>query len=250
VFVKSISGFSVVVPVHNEEENIESLIAEIHAALDAMPEFEVLYVDDGSSDATAFRLTAAKTKYPRLRAVRHLNRCGQSAALASGVRVARYPWIVTLDGDGQNDPRDIPGLLARASEREHPHSPRLIAGVRLRREDNWLRRASSRIANAVRGRLLHDQTTDTGCGLKAFRRLDFLALPYFDHMHRFLPALFLRGGGEVISVFVHHRPRSRGRSKYGVRNRLWAGIVDLLGVMWLQRRMTLPIIVEEYSNES
>jgi len=120
VFVKSISGFSVVVPVYNEEENIESLIAEIHAALDAMPEFEVLYVDDGSSDATAFRLTEAKTKYPRLRAVRHLNRCGQSAALASGVRVARYPWIVTLDGDGQNDPRDIPGLLAQASEREHP----------------------------------------------------------------------------------------------------------------------------------
>jgi dolichol-phosphate mannosyltransferase len=165
--------------------------------------------------------------------VRHRASAGQSAAIASGVRAARGIWIVTLDGDGQNDPADAPKLLARARE---PDAPALVAGWRTTRRDTGLKRASSRIANAVRGALLGDRTPDTGCGLKVFRRATFLALPGFDHMHRFLPALVRRAGGAVVNVPVRHRPRGAGRSKYGVLDRLGVGIVDLFGVMWLQRR--------------
>lgn len=238
-------AISIVIPVHNEEENIPSLISEIHLALNGLSEFEIIYVDDGSTDGTPNQLSKARATYPRLRALRHLSRCGQSAALASGVAAARYRWIVTLDGDGQNDPRDIRALLAAAGETESTTTPDLIAGIRRRRHDSSVRRLSSRIANSVRRRLLLDETVDTGCGLKAFRREDFLALPYFDHMHRFLPALFLRAGGKIVPVAVSHRPRLRGQSKYGMHNRLWVGIVDLFGVMWLQRRMSRPIVVTE-----
>lgn len=231
---------SVVVPVRNEQDNILPLIAEIRAALDGRLDYEVVYVDDGSTDATAERLAAAQRDFPRLRVLTHARSCGQSAALASGVRAARGAWIATLDGDGQNDPADIPKLWAVVHAADRPGDLQLVAGWRRRRQDSWLKRLSSRIANGVRARLLNDATPDTGCGLKLFPRAVFLELPYFDHMHRFLPALVQRNGGRSVSVEVNHRPRTRGASKYGVHNRLWVGIVDLLGVMWLQRRMRRP----------
>lgn len=229
---------SVVVPVRDEADNIEPLLAEIHAALGAR-DFEVVYVDDGSTDATPARLAAARARHPRLRVIRHRRSAGQSAGLLTGIRAAHGMWIATLDGDGQNDPADIPALLARAQSAD---APALVAGLRARRRDTALKRVSSRIANGVRGRLLGDRTPDTGCGLKVFRRETFLRLPAFDHMHRFLPALVQRDGGRVENVPVNHRPRAAGRSKYGVMNRLWVGIVDLFGVMWLQRRAQRPEI--------
>jgi len=239
---------SIVVPVRNEQENVSPLLAEIHAALEgngANPgEFEVIYVDDGSSDATRARLLEALARYPRLRVLAHRRSCGQSAALMTGMRAARGEWIATLDGDGQNDPADIPTLLAArdaaARPGAHPANLQLVAGFRKTRRDNWLKRLSSRIANGVRSRLLGDATLDTGCGLKLIARRTCLELPYFDHMHRFLPALVQRNGGATISVEVNHRPRTRGASNYGLFDRLWVGIVDLFGVMWLKRRARRP----------
>jgi dolichol-phosphate mannosyltransferase len=174
--------------------------------------------------------------------VRHRNNCGQSTAVRTGVTEARGEVIATLDGDGQNDPADIPAMLVRwrALRTANPIRPVLIAGWRAKRQDTWVRRMSSRIANGVRARLLRDATPDTGCGLKLFGRGDFLALPYFDHMHRFLPALVRRCGGHVESVHVAHRARAHGQSHYGIHNRLWVGLVDMLGVMWLQRRARVP----------
>lgn len=254
--VSSQSSVSVVVPVKNEDANIAPLLAEIEHALHGRAVFEVLYVDDGSDDGTAGQLALAAARHPWLRVLRHARSCGQSAAIHTGVRAARHRWIATLDGDGQNDPADLPALLdaavrattgglrgataARGAPGDSPNV--LIVGHRVRRNDTWLRRLSSRIANGVRSRLLGDATPDTGCGLKVFGREAFLELPFFDHMHRFLPALFLRHGGLVASVPVSHRPRVAGHSKYGVHNRLWVGIVDLFGVMWLKRRMKLPEI--------
>ena len=230
---------AVVVPVLDEAGNVRPLIDEIVRALHGLTDFEIVYVDDGSSDETPDALVAAAAAEPRLRVVRHLRRCGQSAAIASGVKAARAPVIATLDGDGQNDPADIPALLAVLEAA--PHRDRLlVAGLRARRRDTRIKRLSSVIANRVRARLLGDATPDTGCGLKVFTREAFLDMPRFDHMHRFLPALMLRRGGEVVSLPVNHRPRSRGTSKYGVFDRLWVGIVDLLGVMWLLRRGTVP----------
>jgi dolichol-phosphate mannosyltransferase len=233
---------SVVVPVKNEADNILPLIEEIHAALEGRADFELIYVDDGSTDATPQQLAQAQARFPRLRVMRHRESCGQSTALATGVRAACHPWIATLDGDAQNDPVDIPALLEAVSPGRRTPGLELVAGWRSRRQDSGLRKLSSRIANGVRGGLLGDRTPDTGCGLKVFSRAVFLRLPYFDHLHRFLPALFLREGAQVVSVPVSHRPRVRGRSKYGVHNRLWVGIVDLFGVMWLQRRMKRPVI--------
>ena len=227
-----------VIPAHNEAENVGPLVREIGAAL-AGTDYEIVLVDDGSTDATSERATELARTTPCLRVVRHGASRGQSSAILTGVRSAAGTWIATLDGDGQNDPADIPGLLARRGERRADRvetGPLLIAGYRRRRRDTWLKRASSRVANAVRGRLLGDRTPDTGCGLKVFEREAFLALPHFDHMHRFLPALFLRAGGRVVSVEVSHRPRERGASHYGMWNRLWVGIVDMLGVWWLIRR--------------
>jgi dolichol-phosphate mannosyltransferase len=235
---------SVVVPVKDEADNILPLIEEIHASLAGKADFEILYVDDGSSDATPQQLALAQQHYRMLRVIRHRRSCGQSTALASGVRAARHPWIATLDGDGQNDPADIPRLLDALAPGQRTPGLSLVAGWRSRRNDSLLRKISSRVANGVRGSLLGDRTPDTGCGLKVFSRDLFLRLPFFDHLHRFLPALFLREGAQVISVPVNHRPRTRGRSKYGVHNRLWVGIVDLFGVMWLKRRMTHPVIEE------
>ncbi len=230
---------SVVVPVRNEQDNILPLVAEIQAALGGIFRYEIIYVDDGSNDGTPARLQEATTRCPSLRVLRHRHSCGQSTALVTGIRAAQGPLIATLDGDGQNDPADIPALLAVA---QADGGALLVAGWRARRHDTWLRRFSSRIANGVRGRLLGDHTPDTGCGLKVFPRQLFLELPYFDHMHRFLPALFLRAGGRVESIPVNHRPRTRGTSKYGLHNRLWVGIVDLLGVRWLQARSRQPIV--------
>ncbi|MFN3883773.1 MAG: glycosyltransferase family 2 protein [Rhodocyclaceae bacterium] len=234
---------SVVVPVRNEAENIEPLVREIVAALAGRTEFEIVYVDDGSTDATPQALARLKAAFPMLRVITHRRSCGQSQALATGILHARYEWIATLDGDGQNDPADIPALLAVLADPEQPANLELIAGWRKNRQDDWLRRLSSRIANAVRSRFLGDATPDTGCGLKLFARATFLELPHFDHMHRFLPALVQRNGGAVVSVPVNHRPRVRGQSKYGVHDRLWVGIVDLFGVAWLQRRVRRPEIV-------
>ena len=231
---------SVVVPVRNEGPNIAPLIAEIRAAL-ADAEHEIVYVDDGSIDDTPAELAAAADAAPLLRC-RHRTSCGQSAAIITGVRAAHGAWSATLDGDGQNDPADIPALLARAIAEESAGGalPVLIVGHRTRRRDSALKRTGSRIANAVRARLLGDATPDSGCGAKVFRRAAFLDLPRFDHMHRFLPALFLRAGGRVVSVPVNHRPRQAGRSNYGTWDRLWVGLVDLAGVWWLQRRWRRP----------
>lgn len=233
---------SIVVPVRNEADNVLPLLAEIHAAMAGRAEFEVIYVDDGSRDATPERLLEAQARYPRLRVLAHRASCGQSAALMSGVRAARGEWVVTLDGDGQNNPADIAKLLEvrGAAGRE----VRLVCGYRKKRQDNWLKRLSSKIANGVRSRLLGDATPDTGCGLKLIERATWLELPFFDHMHRFLPALVQRAGGATLSVEVSHRPRTRGSSNYGVLDRLWVGIVDLCGVMWLKRRARLPEVRE------
>jgi len=235
---------SVVVPVRNEAENIEPLAREIAAALSRLHAFEIVYVDDGSDDETAAVLERTRALVPQLRCIRHARSCGQTAAIMTGVLNAHHPWIATLDGDGQNDPADIPRLLDRLSAARPEDNLCMLAGWRAARKDTWLRRVSSRIANGVRSRVLRDGTPDTGCGLKVFARETFLRLPYFDHMHRFLPALVQRHGGRVESVVVSHRPRTRGRSKYGVHNRLWVGIVDLFGVAWLIRRGRLPEVID------
>lgn len=226
---------AVVVPVHNESENVAALVEEIHAALDGRSDFEVIYVDDASDDATPGVLADMARRFPRLRVLRHRTRAGQSAAIATGIEAARAPVIATLDGDGQNDPADIPALLNHLQEAADPHHL-LVAGHRTRRRDTLAKRLSSRIANRVRRALLDDGTPDTGCGLKVFTRTAFLRMPRFDHLHRFMPALMLRDGGRVVSVPVNHRHRTRGRTKYGLFDRLGVGIVDLLGVLWLKRR--------------
>lgn len=232
---------SVVVPVRNEQDNVESLISEINAALQAVIEHEIIYVDDGSTDATYARLKALQNTYPQLRIIRHAKSCGQSTAVRTGVKFAKYGWIATLDGDGQNNPADIPKLLNALDE-----GVELVGGNRRQsRRDTWVKRMSSVIANTVRSNMLKDDTPDTGCGLKLFSREAFLDLPYFDHMHRFLPALIKRRGGKVVSVHVGHRNREHGKSNYGTIDRLLVGIVDLFGVAWLQRRAKLPIASEE-----
>jgi dolichol-phosphate mannosyltransferase len=229
---------SVVIPARNEAGNLEPLLAEIRSVLEGRLAYEVIVVDDGSSDETTRCL--GRPADTRLRVLRHPRPLGQSAALTTGVRAARAPWVVTLDGDGQNDPADIPRLLAVRDSLSSPPDLRLVGGRRSRRRDGPIRRISSRVANAFRAGVLHDGTADTGCGLKLFPRETFLSLPAFDHMHRFLPALVRRGGGQVAFVDVRHRPRRYGRSKYGIRDRLWAGIVDTFGVLWLTRRALAP----------
>jgi dolichol-phosphate mannosyltransferase len=226
---------SVVIPVRNEGPNIAPLVAEIEAALAGI-EHEIVYVDDGSTDGTAAALAEAARTAP-VRRLRHARSCGQSAAIVTGVKAARGAWIATLDGDGQNDPADIPRLLARA---QAEGGRIMIAGHRVNRRDSRVKRITSRWANGVRARLLRDETPDTGCGLKVFPRSLFLELPHFDHMHRYLPALVLRQGGRVVSEPVNHRPRVRGVSNYGTLDRLMVAFLDLVGVAWLQRRWKRP----------
>ncbi len=234
---------SIVVPVYNEEDNLEGLCGEIARALDGVLDYEVIYVDDGSTDDTEVRLLTLKKIYTRVRVLHLAERCGQSTAIWTGVKAARSPWVATLDGDGQNDPADIPRLIEQRDLQAYGRVG-LIAGWRRHRHDTWVRRIASRIANAVRARVLGDQSSDTGCGLKLFRRDAFLELPYFDHMHRFLPALVQRAGWRVVSIPVTHRARMAGMSKYGIQDRLWVGIVDLLGVAWLKRRAHNPHVEE------
>lgn len=232
---------SVVIPVRNEAPNIAPLVAEIGAALAGTPH-EIVYVDDGSTDATPQALRETRDGGAPVRVIRHRASCGQSAAIVTGVKAARGRWIATLDGDGQNDPADIPRLLARAEAEAAGGKRPLIAGHRVNRKDSGVKRYTSRIANGIRAWLLRDATPDTGCGLKVFPRDLFLDLPKFDHMHRYLPALVLRQGGIVVSEPVNHRPRVRGASNYGTLDRLLVGIFDLVGVAWLQRRGKRPVI--------
>ncbi|MGZ8175425.1 MULTISPECIES: glycosyltransferase family 2 protein [Methylobacter] len=232
---------SIVVPVYNEADNISALIAEIVRAMNQAEAYEIIYVDDGSNDETAAVLQQTQQSIKMLRVIHHQQSCGQSAAIYTGVKAASYPCIATLDGDGQNDPADIPRLYGvLMQQRKISSNLWMIAGWRNKRHDSAWRLFSSKVANAVRSRLLGDNTPDTGCGLKVFLRDEFLGLPYFDHMHRFLPALILRAGGQVISEPVNHRGRVHGYSKYGTLDRLWVGIVDILGVIWLQKRAKLP----------
>jgi dolichol-phosphate mannosyltransferase len=238
---ESINLLSVVVPVHNEAENIAPLIKEIEQALAGTVDYEIVYVNDGSTDDTANRLAEVKSQSTKLRVIQHAKSCGQSTALRTGIKAAKGDWIVTLDGDGQNDPADIKVLIAALKQ-----GVDLVGGNRRHaRRDSWIKRVSSIIANGVRSRLLNDSTPDTGCGLKLIRRDAFLDLPYFDHMHRFLPALVQRRGGGVVSVPVNHRAREHGQSKYGTIDRLMVGIVDLVGMLWLLRRAKRPVVSEE-----
>jgi dolichol-phosphate mannosyltransferase len=223
---------SVVIPANNEGGNIAPLIAEVESALSGRLEFEVIVVNDGSSDGTAQEVNAFMESRNWLRLENHDRKRGQSAGIVTGVRVAQGPLVALLDGDGQNDPADIPTLLAKLEA----SGAAMVIGERRIRQDSWVRRLSSRVGNSVRAALLHDGVRDTGSGLKLVRRADFLALPQFDHMHRFLPALIKQQGGEVLSIPVNHRPRRHGTSKYGIHDRLWTGVIDLLGVKWLERR--------------
>lgn len=233
----------VVVPVRNEEGNLAPLIAEIEAALAPLAPFEIVYVNDGSSDGTAQELARLARERAHLRVVTHAQSCGQSAAVRTGVRAARAPIVCTLDGDGQNDPAFIPRMVALL--REMGPGCGLVQGQRLGRKDTGFKRFQSRVANAVRRFMLKDGTRDTGCGLKCFRREAYLALPYFDALHRFMPALVQREGYSIGYVDVIDRPRLTGVSNYGFFDRLWVGLVDLVGVRWLiERRRRTPQIVE------
>ena len=225
---------SIVVPVRNEAENISPLVAEIASALDGRWNYEIIYINDGSTDATADRLAAVMKQRGNLREIRHAISAGQSAAVRSGVRAARGAIVATLDGDGQNNPVFLPDLIV-AIERGGDRTG-LAAGQRVGRKDTGFKKIQSRIANRVRSAILQDGTRDTGCGLKAFRREVFLMMPYFDGLHRFLPALMRREGYEIAYVDVVDRPRHSGVSNYGFFDRLWIGIMDLAGVWWLIRR--------------
>ena len=229
-------GLSVVVPVFNELENVEPLILEIEVALENIIAYEMIFVDDRSGDGTLNKLAHLNSEIKRLRVLTHKQRTGQSAAIRTGVKAARAPLVVTLDGDGQNNPADVPSLLSAYQDNMDTTKKIMICGQRANRKDSFVKRLSSKIANGIRSRLLGDLTMDSGCGLKLFRAQDFIELPGFDHMHRFLPALMIRSGGKVISIKVSHRPRERGKSKYGVLDRLWVSIFDLFGVVWLRSR--------------
>ncbi|PPD32426.1 MAG: dolichol-phosphate mannosyltransferase [Methylomonas sp.] len=245
IFLGENVKISVVIPVHNEAENLVPLIIEIVEALKDADAFEIIYVNDGSTDATAAVLKLQQQAVSQLRVIEHAQSCGQSTAIHNGVKAAVFPYIATLDGDGQNDPADIPKLY-HLLVAEPARSPNLwmVAGWRNKRNDSKWRLFSSKVANAVRSNLLGDNTPDTGCGLKVFLRDRFLELPYFDHMHRFLPALILRAGGVVHSEPVNHRARVHGTSNYGTLDRLWAGITDLLGVIWLIKRTKRTTVKE------
>ena len=239
---------SIVVPVRNEAENVSPLIAEIAAALDGRRKYEIIYVNDGSTDSTADRLAASMRQRGNLRQIRHATSSGQSAAVRSGVRAARGAIVATLDGDGQNNPAFLPDLILAIENGGERVG--LVAGQRVGRKDTGFKKIQSRVANGVRNAILHDGTRDTGCGLKAFRREVFLMMPYFDGLHRFLPALMRREGYEIAYVDVIDRPRHSGVSNYGFFDRLWIGIMDLAGVWWLiRRKKPTPAATEVISND-
>jgi dolichol-phosphate mannosyltransferase len=236
-------NLSIVIPVYNEMDNVEGIYREIVSALSPGSfTYEVIFVDDGSTDGTRLGLQALAKTHSNLRIITHKRNFGQSAALLSGAKAARYSMLVTLDGDGQNDPADIPRLFEQLHD-----SHTVVLGNRKKRADNILRKFSSFIANGIRRRLLNDECFDTGCSLKLFPRDAFLALPHFNHLHRFLPALFKRAGFRLVSVPVNHRARWHGVSKYGVMNRLFVGLHDLIGVHWLLKRPCAPeVSTHEY----
>ena len=239
----TVPAVSIVVPVRNEAGNISPLIAEIAAALDGRWDYEIVYVNDGSTDATAERLATEMSERKNLREIRHARSSGQSAAVRTGVRFARGAIVATLDGDGQNNPVFLRDLIAAVEQ--GGATVGLAAGQRVGRKDTGFKKFQSRVANRVRNAILHDGTRDTGCGLKAFRRDVFLALPYFDGLHRFLPALVRREGYDIAYVDVIDRPRHSGVSNYGFFDRLWIGIMDLAGVWWLiRRKKTTPVATE------
>ncbi|WP_026143863.1 glycosyltransferase family 2 protein [Xanthomonas sp. SHU 308] len=235
-------SLSVVVPVFNERDNVPPLVAEIVAALRGTIDFEIVYVDDHSRDDTLAVLEGLKASTPELRVLHHVSQSGQSTAVRNGIKAARGLWIATLDGDGQNDPADIPKLLA-ARQAAEP-LVKLFAGWRVSRQDSGSKRWASKWANAIRARMLRDDTPDTGCGIKLFEREAFLDLPYFDHMHRYLPALMQRAGWQTLSVPVNHRHRTSGVSKYNNLNRALVGIRDLRGVAWLIARSRRTAVQE------
>jgi dolichol-phosphate mannosyltransferase len=224
---------SVIVPVYNERDNIKPLITELVEASRTSGISEIVYVDDGSSDGSLDILAGLRGECPMLRVIKHTQRSGQSAAFLTGVRAAKNALVVLIDGDGQNNPADIALLYQKFRAGEAVGAKRMVAGQRAKRQDNAIRKLSSRIANKIRSSILNDNIRDTGCSLKLIRREDYLNLPYFDHMHRFLPALLIRDGVNILTEDVSHRPRLKGTSKYGFWNRLWVGIVDLAGVRWL-----------------
>jgi len=233
---------SIVLPAHNEAGNIAPLVEEIAAALTGRWTFEIVYVNDGSTDGTEAELARLAAERPWLRQVKHAASCGQSAAIRTGVAHARAPVIVTLDGDGQNDPADLPRLLAER-DKSRPEL-KLFAGWRVNRQDTGSKRWASKWANAIRSRMLGDATPDTGCGTKLFERDAFLELPHFNHMHRYLPALMQRAGWKTVSVPVNHRPRGTGVSKYNNLQRAWVGLTDLRGVSWLIKRSKVTGVEE------
>jgi dolichol-phosphate mannosyltransferase len=235
-------SLSVVVPVFNERDNVPPLVAEIVAALRGTTDFEIVYVDDHSRDDTLAVLEGLKASTPELRVLHHVTQSGQSTAVRNGVKAARGTWIATLDGDGQNDPADIPKLLAARAAADP--LVKLFAGWRVSRQDSGSKRWASKWANAIRARMLRDDTPDTGCGIKLFEREAFLDLPYFDHMHRYLPALMQRAGWRTVSVPVNHRHRTSGVSKYNNLNRALVGIRDLRGVAWLIARSRRTMVQE------
>lgn len=242
---------TVVVPIFNEEENIPHLLEEISKTEKSVPISEIIYVDDGSTDKSYELLQSLKKTHPMLRVIRHNKRCGQSAGLWTGIKAASNELIVTLDGDGQNDPADIALLYSAYCQHVKEGPKTMVAGERKKRNDVWIKRISSRFANRIRSNLLKDRTRDTGCSLKLFRRKDYLALPYFDHMHRFLPALMLRDNVRLLHVPVSHRARTRGVSKYGTLDRLAVGISDLWGVWWLLKRpFAHPETIEDLSESA
>jgi dolichol-phosphate mannosyltransferase len=231
---------SVVIPVRDEAGNVAQLAAEIHAALAGKVAYEIIFVDDASTDATPAEL--ATLNDPLVRVLTHVKSCGQSQATITGVVQARGAWIATLDGDGQNDPADLPRLLEARTNASADAPRTLFIGRRGSRRDNLRRLIASRIANGIRGAVLGDATPDSGCGIKLLSRELFLALPRFDALHRFMPALVLRAGGRVVSLPVSHRMRVRGNSKYTIWRRGLIGVVDMLGVFWLMRRNRHPTL--------
>ncbi len=238
-----VPDITVVVPVRNEADNIAPLIDEIRAALDRGSPYEIIYINDGSTDETLSELETQFQKGAPLRVMNHQKNCGQSAAILTGVIEARGHIIATLDGDGQNDPADLPTMLD-LFRRDSDYDNLLIVGWRTKRHDTLVKRVSSKFANALRGWLLNDATPDSGCGIKVFSRSNFLSMPHFDHMHRFLPALTIRGGGKVQSIPVNHRPRERGSFNSGTLERAWASIGDIMGVVWLLKRGNRPVATE------
>jgi dolichol-phosphate mannosyltransferase len=241
---------SVVIPVHNESANIVGLLDEVDKALSDFCDYEIVVVDDGSSDSTPQVLESTCERLSSLRVLHHEKCCGQSTALITGVLAADYPIVCTLDGDGQNDPADLPRMLEALTGDSATSDLAMVAGYRKKRRDSRWRLFCSRVANGVRRKMLSDNTPDSGCGIKVFYRQTFMSMPHFDHMHRFLPCLAQRTGATVTSVEVNHRPRVHGKSHYGTLGRLMVGIIDLAGVAWLVRRNKFPVVsIMEASND-